>query len=371
MKKRSALIGVGAALALAVTGCGSSSSAGGGSGQVIISTYGTGTATYADMAAVANAMTEVSGTKTRIITSDTSTGRMMPLVKGTAQFARTGDEYIFAFEGDHEFATEAWGPQPMRVVWAPTLPASFVVRSDSGITTPADLAGKKIPEFTSNPSVNSKVDSLLAAGGLTRDDVKVVNVEYSAQAEALKAGKADVMFSSVAASTLFELEGQTDIRWIELDAEDEEMVAAVQEKSPSVELAEFTDGAAQQDGQSDVGFYYPMPVVATSETSAEAVQDVVSGIVDSFDKYEDSTSTTPLWSIDEASLVPAQVPFHEGLVEFLTEKDVWTEEAQARQDELLAREKELAAGWDEVSEDASESELAEAWAEWKSENLAG
>ncbi len=77
--------------------------------MAVVATYGTGTATYADVAAVANAMTNAKDVNIRIVTSDTAIGRMTPLRSGQATFARTGDEYIFAFEAEHEFATREWG----------------------------------------------------------------------------------------------------------------------------------------------------------------------------------------------------------------------------------------------------------------------
>ena len=76
--------------------------------QTVWSTYPTGTGTYNDVAALANMLTNRSGMTVRLMTSDTGIGRVGPLINETARYARTGDEYYYAFEGDDEFASETW-----------------------------------------------------------------------------------------------------------------------------------------------------------------------------------------------------------------------------------------------------------------------
>ena len=49
------------------------------------------------------------GARLRIITSDTSVGRLAALRAGAAKVGRLGDEYIFGFEGVNEFATRIGG----------------------------------------------------------------------------------------------------------------------------------------------------------------------------------------------------------------------------------------------------------------------
>lgn len=369
MKRRHLLTTIVVAiLCAALAACGTAKGAVYKDGQLamaVIATYGTGTATYADMAAVANTLTNEKGVNTRIITSDTAIGRMTPLRKGQATFARTGDEYIFAFEGEHDFGAATWGPQPIRVVWGPTAPHSLLVRDSSPIRTPADLKGKKVPRITANPSVNNKLDAFLAAGGLTWDDVTPVAIGYGEQAEGLKAGKLDVLYQQVYGSSLFELESAVTVRWIELTAKDEQ---TIHEKAPSVHLADFGKAPGQQDDETDVGLVYPIPVVTYAETEEEIAYTLARDIVETFPQYKDATATTDGWSIDAALTTPTEVPFHAGLVRLLKEKGHWTEEAQHRQDTLLAREQQLAQGWAALAE-TPDDQMPAAWAAWKEENL--
>lgn len=80
---------------LTLAGCGTNKGAAYTNGQLtmaVVSTYGTGTATYADMAAVANAIANTNDIRTRIMTSGTAIGRLLPLKEGMATFSRTGDD---------------------------------------------------------------------------------------------------------------------------------------------------------------------------------------------------------------------------------------------------------------------------------------
>ena len=84
--------------------------------QLVWSTYGVGTGTYNDLAAIANTLTNEEGVQVRLMTADTGIGRLAPLVNGTVDYSRAGDEYYYAFEGDYEYASEEWGPQDIRMV---------------------------------------------------------------------------------------------------------------------------------------------------------------------------------------------------------------------------------------------------------------
>jgi TRAP transporter TAXI family solute receptor len=370
MKKPILLAGIAAATALAVSGCGESSTATEGMpNQIVWSTYGTGTSTYADVAAVADTITSNQGTSVRVITSDTAVGRLTPLREGQAQLARTGDEYIFAFEGDYDFATEEWGPQDINVVWAPVAPHGLLVRDDSDIKTFEDLKGKNFPQITANPSVNNKLEAFLAYGGLTWDDVDVVEVGYSDQPGALQAGKIDVLFQQVYGSSLYELESAFPVRWLSMDDTSEQKVQAVEEIAPSVEIGDFGGAPGQEDGETDKGMIYTVPVVTYAESDEQMVYEVVKAINDNYDDFKDTTATTPYWSIDKAHTTPRQVPFHPGLVKYLEENDAWSPEAEERQQQLLQRGEQLREGWNEFIDGFSGGDLPTAWIEWKNENV--
>ncbi|WP_017612761.1 TAXI family TRAP transporter solute-binding subunit [Nocardiopsis salina] len=339
------------AVVLAATGCANHEELGedGLPRQLVWTTYGTGTSTYADVAAVADAITTHEGSPVRVITSDTAIGRLAPLREGPAHFSRTGDEYVFSFEGDEDFTTELWGPQDVRVVWAPVAPHGLLVDDDSGIENIEDLRGADFPYITANPSVNDKLEAFLANAGLTWGDVNPVEVGYGEQPDALRNGLIDVLFQQVHGSSLYELESAFDVRWLSPDT-DPESLANVLEVSPSVELGEFEGAPGQEEGESDTGMIYTLPVVTYADTDPELVRHTIETMVENFEHYEDSTATLPSWSADEVLTAPKEVPFHDGLVEFLEERGDWRPEADELNEDLVERGERLRELWPEVAE---------------------
>ncbi len=333
---------------------------------LVFATYGTGTATYADLAAVTDAVSTDTGARLRIITSDTAIGRLAPMKAGIAHMARLGDEYIFGFEAKNEFASENWGPQDLRVVWAPLSPHSMLTRKSDGIRTPADLKGKKVPHVTANPSVNGKIEAYLAYGGLTFNDVELVEMSYSEQPAALESGQIDTLYHQVYGSSLFELESKVEVSWLELDPNDEPAVARVSELAPQLSILPFENAPGQREGQSTHGFVYTLPIASYADAPSDEVRKLVDSMASTFPKYESSTMNTPRWNPAEVEVMPRVVPYHPGTIAWLKENGRWTEEAQRRNDELVERGERLQREWSEFMDtDPKKDEIPQGWADWQ------
>jgi uncharacterized protein len=370
-----AAVAVAAVLALGLAACGDD---GGGTAaegedglprQLVWSTYGTGTATYADLAAVANAITNNEGTQIRIITSDTAVGRMTPLVQGQADMARTGDEYIFSYEGDYDFASPDWGPQDVRVVWAPVAPHGLLVRADSGIETFEDLRGRNFPRITANPSVNNKLEAFLAYGGMTWDDVRVVELGYGEQPDALRTGSIDVLFHQVYGAALFELESAVPVRWLSMDDETPERVEAVNRITASVIIGPFSGAPGQPEGETAQGMLYTVPLMTYADREASVVEATVRAIDEHYEAYRDTTATTDQWNTENVLTMPTEVPYHEGTIAYLEEVGAWSDEAAERNEQLLERGENLRAAWQEFLETNPSGDLQAAWTEYKEQNV--
>jgi TRAP transporter TAXI family solute receptor len=368
MKKRILSGILGSAVALLAAGCGDAG-AGEGQDQLVISTYGNATSTYADVAAVANELTANEGISVRIITSDTSVGRFTPLVQGQADLVRTGDDHIFAFEGDFDFADPQWGPQDIRVVWSPLIETGLMVRDDSGIESYEDLRGRKVPRVTANPSVNIKIEAALAYAGLTWDDVEPVDIGYSDQPGALQAGKIDVLFHAVYGASLQELASAIPVRWLDMEP-DPEKVAAAQEVAPTILVREFSGAPGQEENEKTHGLFYPLPVVAEADADEDEVYGIIKAVVANYDNYKDVTPTTEGWSPDAVMQSPVSVPFHAGLVKYFQDEGIWTAEAQEAQDRLVERGEALRSQWkDFLAERSGDGDLGKSWTAWKNEHV--
>lgn len=339
------------------------------SAQLVMTTYGVGTGTYNDLAAVSDSLTRVQGTQVRILTSDTSIGRVAPLKAGSAQFSRMGDEYYFGFEGIQDFSSENWGPQDIRVVWAPMGNYGLMTRTDAGIETFEDLKGKKFPRVTANTSINLKLEAYLAYGGLTWDDVEPVDVSYSDQTEALETGRLDVLFSSAYGSNLEELASTVDVEWLSMEDDSPEKMAAVNELAPMVTIGEFSGAPGMEEGESAKNFAYTVPISTYAGTDEQRVYDLVKAMDENFDRYENTTPSAGEFALDEVLTEPLVVPFHPGTVRYLEEQGMWTEEAEQKNNELVERQGKLQDGWNAFIGPADKDNIAQEWTAWKEENL--
>lgn len=367
-----ALLATAAFTLSACGGGGSESTSASGDGglpdTMVWSTYPVGTTTYNDLAAVAEMVTSDMEKQVRITPSDTAIGRMTPILNGQAQFSRTGDEYIFSFEADHDFAQEEQGPQDTRVAYPVEARQGFTVLENSEVESFADLKGMRVPNVTANPSVNQKIDALLAYGGLTRDDVEEVDVAYGDQPNALDTGQVDVIFYGLYGSPLFELAESKGVRVLSMDDDSEEALERLENVSPVLRIGEFENGPGMEEGEMVHTLMYPLPVIAMEETSAEAVEELVTGFVDNFESYEATTPTTPDWALDAVPKVPSVVPYHDGLIAYLESVGEWSEESQAANDELLERGEKIDELWERYVSEADEVNH-ESWNEFKDAEL--
>jgi NitT/TauT family transport system substrate-binding protein len=74
----------------------------------------------------------------------------------------------------------------------PDTPVAVISLKKSNITDPKHLKGKKLAWFQAN--AKAQLDSLLKAGGLTRDDVEFVNVARGAEVQLVVAGQLDALY---------------------------------------------------------------------------------------------------------------------------------------------------------------------------------
>lgn len=96
----------------------------------------------------------------------------------------------------------------------------MIVKADSGISTPADLRGKKIATSSQNGGGYKSVFEVLAYYGLGPDDVEVIPFEDSDLRDAAFInGDVDAMFraNTIGSSSLRELAATTSIRFLQLE----------------------------------------------------------------------------------------------------------------------------------------------------------
>lgn len=338
--------------------------------RMVWTTYPVGTGTYNDVAALASTITTRSGAQVRLMTGDTGIGRMAPLVSGIANYARVGDESYYSFEGDYEFTSEAWGPQPVRQLWTPPGSYGMAVLKDSGINTVEDLRGKRLPYLLGMEPTNRKIDAIVQMGDLTLDDVTLVPIAYSEQTEALKTGHLDGIYSNTVGASIEELQTRDPVRWLELSIDTPEQQHTWDELVPLARVGSTTGAVGLEPGESVDVMELSLAMMTRSDVPPEEVYAVTSLMHKHFDDYKDATPDAQYFAMDKIILEPLMVPFHPGVVRLLDENNLWTPALDRRQNALIERESRMQNEWPNFwAQNKNSEDPSTAWRNWKQENL--
>ncbi|MBK1875076.1 TAXI family TRAP transporter solute-binding subunit [Marinobacter sp. 1-3A] len=339
------------------------------------SSYDVGSAGYAEASAIADAFGKQYGTRIRIQPSGSAIGRLQPLLSGRAAVGFLATETFFAAEGIYDFSTRQWGPQDLRALAGRPSSIGIFTAKDAGIETLEDLKGKRFAYVAGNPSINVKCNAFLAFAGLTEDDLEAVMFPtYASAMGSLARGEADASCTTTTPSHVYELaESPRGIRWLNMDPEDTESWAKVNEVAPFFAPFKETIGAGiSEENPVDI-MAYRYPVLAVkSDMDADTAYNMLKAVDETYPLYKAATAAMPRWDINLAGVPAIDVPFHEGAIRYLKEKGIWTDEHQAWNDARTARLNALLEAWPKAvaeGEGKSDEEFAQIWEKHRQQAL--
>ena len=355
--------------------------------SMIWSAYDLGSSGYTEASGMANGIQKKFKTRIRIVPAGTSIGRLLPMTTGRVRYGFLANEVFFATEASFDFADQSWGPQDLRVVLGRPASNGMACANDVGITDIASLRGKRIGLVKGNPSVNVKVDGILAFGNLTVNDVKAVPFGgYNVQKDAILANQLDCFVTVTTSANVRQMEASPrGIYWPEFPTEDkagwERMLAVMSFVKPFTE----TIGAGISKENPRRLYAYRYPIITTyASTPADEVYNLVKAIDQSFDEFKNTTGSSKNWDVKKSILPPADAPWHEGAIRYAKEMGYWNDEAQAWQDKRLARLRAVQAAWDKAIESFNNMRIEKAkqgqkidpkkawpayWAEFRAKHL--
>ena len=321
--------------------------------SMIWSAYDLGASGYTEASGMANGIQKKFKTRIRIVPAGTSIGRLLPMTTGRVRYGFLANEVFFATEASFDFAAQSWGPQDLRVVLGRPASNGMACANDVGITDVASLRGKRIGLVKGNPSVNVKVDGILAFGNLTLKDVKAVPFGgYNVQKDAILANQLDCFVTVTTSANVRQMEASPrGIYWPEFPPEDkagwERMLGIMSFVKPFTE----TIGAGISKENPRRLYAYRYPIITTyASTPADEVYNLVKAIDQSFDEFKNTTGSSKNWDVKKSILPPADAPWHEGAIRYAKEMGYWNDEAQAWQEKRLARLRAVQAAWDKAIE---------------------
>lgn len=326
-------------------------------------------------AAIGQALRTRAGVDLTVHAADTDRTGIDLLLRRQAEFSATAiGGSVTAQEGVFQFADRDWGPQKVRLVIANTaepLNYHLVFARDLGIDRLADLKSKRVAWFPNFPVINVNTEAFLAYGGLTWSDVHRVEVKgfLDAGLKALTNGEVDATFAPTNTFVTDEAAaGPRGLIWPDFKEADPAAMTRLLAVAPYFVPHQAVHGPGLHQGGHH-GAHYPYPILVTLQgTDPSLVYNMTKALVDLYPHYQGNVVGIDGWRFDEQYL-KWFVPYHDGAVDLLRERGLWTEAAQSHNDMLIARQEVLAAAWQATKAENPEN-WVRAWEERRRQALA-
>lgn len=319
-------------------------------GTLTMTAYDTGTSGFNITVAVGKVLKEKYKSDLRVLPAGNDIARLTPLKVGRAQASAMGIGGYFASEGVFEFASKDWGPQPLRLMLsaASCNGITLNVAKDTGVKEFKDLKGKRIGIVVGSPALNQNAFAILAFGGLTTKDVKLVEFSsFGAMWKGMINNEIDAAVASTITGTVKELE--TSPRGVvmpQTPASDKAGWARMQKIGPYFYPHKVTCGAGGLSKTNTLELpTYPYPIfMAYAKEKADLVHSITKAMIADYDQYKDAAPGADGLEV-KRQILNWVLPYHEGAVKALKEAGVWTAEAQKHNDMLIKRQDTLGKAW--------------------------
>lgn len=311
--------------------------------------YDTGSSGFNMAVAVGKMFKDKHGTDLRVLPAGNDVARLAPLKAGRAQASAMGVGVYFAQEGVFEFATKEWGPQPLRLMLASTScnGVSLGVAKDAGVKAVRDLKGKRLGVVVGSPALNQNAYAVLAFGGLTPADVRLVEFSsYGAMWKGMVNNEVDAAIASTISGQAKEAEASPrGLMYPPTPASDKEGWARVKKVAPYYVPHKATCGAGMS-AQNPVEIpSYPYPIFMTyASQPADLVHTITRSMIVNHAAYKDGAPGADGLELSRQDFT-WELPYHEGAVRAFREAGVWTPEFEAHNQRLVKRQDTLAAAW--------------------------
>jgi TRAP transporter TAXI family solute receptor len=314
-----------------------------------LTAYDTGSSGFNIAVAVGKALKDRHGSDVRVLPAGNDVARLAPLRAGRAQASAMGIGMYFAQEGVFEFAVKDWGPQPLRLMLSVTdcNAISLGVARDTGVKEIKDLRGKRVGMVVGSPALNQNALAVLAFGGLTKNDVRLVEFSgFGAMWKGMLNNDVDAAIASTITGQVKEVEtSPRGVIYPPTPAADKEGWARLNKIGPYYYPHKTTCGVSIPPGGSVELPSYPYPIfMVYASQPADLVYNVTKAMLAGYDAYKDAAPGAAGLALERQNLTWV-LPYHEGAVRALKEAGAWKAEHEAHNQNLLKRQDTLAAAW--------------------------
>jgi TRAP transporter TAXI family solute receptor len=329
--------------------------------------YESGSSGYSQSVGIGNMLKKHYNVDLRIIPGKNDVSRMTPLKIGQSKLCACGIASYFAQEGVLMFAEKAWGPQRLYNLLNNNGKNGQQVAASvaSGIKVPADLKGKRVTFIKGAPALNQNMEAFLAFGGLTWNDVQMIEVPgWGQSVDAVINGQADAVWGSTVSSKYAQLVASPQgLHFPELPHADKAAWERAHKIAPwwipsKVEtIVPGYKGKAPFEGNN---FPYPL-FVSTNDAPDDLAYGLTKGVMENYADIKDSGPSMDGYQLS-AQNFKFIFPYHPAAIRYYKEKGVWTAEHDAHNANLMKRQDVLEAAWKEMAgKSVADDKFAEEW----------
>jgi len=259
------------------------------------------------------------GYKTSAEATNASGANIQLILDGDAEIAIAMQDAVmqaYTGTGAYEGCEPATDLCAMMRLWPNYV--QLVTTADTGITSVEDLRGKRVGVGAANSGVEINARMILAAYGITYDDIEPDYLAYGEAIDNMKNGQCDAVFvtSGLPNATVMELGVSYDMVVVPIDGEGRENLIA-----DYPYFAETIIPAGTYNNTEDVeGVYVYNMLIVSKNLSDDTVYDMLTGIFANIDTIKASHNAADKNIYLEAGVSDLQLPLHPGAAAFWSEK---------------------------------------------------
>ena len=316
------------------------------------SAYNLGTTGYNQAVGISKMLKDRHRVTLRVIPGKNDISRLLPLRVERVQFSANGVSTYFAQEGTFQFASDRWGPLPIRLVMMSygLSNQAVAVPANTNIYRAADLVKRRVAYVRGAPAVNVSIEAMLACGGITWDNVERIEFPgYGAMWNGIVEGHVDLAYASTVSGPSRKLQASPQgIRWLPIPHNDEDCWRRLRSVAPYFRPHVATRGSAISESNPHEGATYPYPLLMTlAERDDVLVYNLTKAMHLGYEDYAGADPGSIGWHIDRQDFNWV-VPFHAGAIRYFREIGRWSDAEDAHNAALLARQEVLLTTWEEA-----------------------
>ena len=301
------------AMALALTACS-------GGTAMTMGTGGTAGTYYGYGGILGNQIKTAAGITVNVVSTDGSKANILGIDAGNYQLGTVqSDVMAYAYAGTRSFEAEG-ALDSFRVIGGLYAEAVQLVTMNPDITSVADLRGKKVSIGAAGSGVYFNAVDILAAAGMTEEDIVPQYQSFGDSADALKDGKIDAAFIVAGAPTpaIQELCATAQAYLVPVDGD---VAAKLMQDSPY--YTSYTIPAGTYDGQTaDVTTVtVKATLIVSTNASEDDVYNLTAAIFENISAISAAHAKGKELSLENATS-GMTAPFHKGAARYFAENGI-------------------------------------------------